>query len=42
MSANQYLDEYEKETNQKIKHEKQQKQLWQLATAVFAIALISK
>lgn len=41
-NVNQYLNEYEKETNQKIKSEKRQKHIWQLATAVFAVAFIVK
>ena len=40
--VNQYLGEYEKETNQKIKSEKRQKHIWQLATVVMAIVAITK
>lgn len=42
MSANQYLQEYEKETQAKIKSEKRQKHLWQLATAVMAVIAVTK
>ncbi|WP_276874152.1 hypothetical protein [Dialister micraerophilus] len=42
VKVNQHLNEYEKEIQAKIKSEKRQKHIWQLATAVFAIALIAK
>lgn len=41
-SANKYLSEYEKEQQQKIKSEKRQKHIWQLATAVMAVIAITK
>lgn len=41
-SVNQYLQEYEKETQAKIKSEKRQKHIWQFATAVFAVIVVTK
>ena len=41
-SANRYLNDYEKETQAKIKSEKRQKHLWQLATVVMAVIVVAK
>ncbi len=41
-NANQYLQEYEKETQAKIKSEKRQKHIWQIAAAVMAVIAVTK
>lgn len=41
-NANRYLQEYEEEQQQKIKSEKRQKHLWQLATVVMAVIAVTK
>nr|DAJ30406.1 MAG TPA: hypothetical protein [Caudoviricetes sp.] len=36
------MQEYEEEQQQKIKSEKRQKHIWQFATAVFAVIVVTK